>query len=85
MRFAIVLSSLLACIISIEISSFKSSKAVQLQDGKTYFVQSPRLLEAKTTFNDVNIWNATYYFTVKVPLDAGEPLRKIEINPLLSL
>ena len=80
MRFAIALSTLLTCIIGIEISTFKLSQAVQLQDGKVYFVQVPRLLKATTTFKDVNIWGATYYFTVKVPSDAGEPLQTITIN-----
>ena len=80
MRFAIILSTLLTCIIGIEISTFGLSQAVQLRDGKVYFVQVPRLLKATTTFDDVNIWGATYYFTVKVPSDAGEPLQRITIN-----
>ena len=80
MRFAIILMKLLTCIISIEISTFRLSQAVQLRDGKVYFVQVPRLIKARTTFDDVNIWGATYYFTVKVPPDAGEPLQKIMIN-----
>ena len=80
MRFAIILSTLLTCIIGIEISTIKLSQAVQLRDGKVYFVQAPRLVKATTTFDDVNIWGATYYFIVKVPSDAGEPLQEITIN-----
>ncbi len=80
MRFAIVLSTFLACIIGIESLTVKLSQAVQLRDGKVYFVQVPRLLKATTTFDDVNIWGATYYFIVNVPLDAGEPLQEITIN-----
>ncbi|MGB3642034.1 MAG: DUF2808 domain-containing protein, partial [Rivularia sp. (in: cyanobacteria)] len=80
MRFAIVLSTFLTCIIGIEISTFGLSQAVQLRDGKVYFVQVPRLLKATTTFDDVNIWGATYYFRVKVPPDAGEPLQTVTIN-----
>lgn len=79
MRLAILFSTLLTCIIGIE-STLRLSQAVQLRDGKVYFVQVPRLLKATTTFDDVNIWGATYYFTVKVPLDAGEPLQTITIN-----
>ncbi|MEA5596570.1 DUF2808 domain-containing protein [Rivularia sp. UHCC 0363] len=78
MRFAIILITL-ACIIGID-STLKLSQAVQLRDGKVYFVQVPRLVKATTTFDDVNIWGATYYFTVQVPSDAGEPLQKITIN-----
>ncbi len=80
MRFAIIFSTFFACIIGLEISTLGLSQAVQLRDGKVYFVQVPRLLKATTTFDDVNIWGATYYFTVKVPSDAGEPLQKITIN-----
>lgn len=80
MRFAIILSTLLTCIIGIEISTVRLSQAVQLRDGKVYFVQAPRLLKTTTTFNDVYVWGATYYFTVKVPSDAGEPLQQITIN-----
>ena len=80
MRFAIIFSTLLTCIIGIEISASRFTQAVQLRDGKVYFVQTPRLVKATTTFDDVNIWGATYYFTVEVPPDAGEPLQKITIN-----
>ncbi len=76
MRFAIILSTLLTCIIGITISTVRSSQAVQLRDGKVYFVQAPRLLKATTTFDDVYVWGATYYFTVKVPSDAGETSAK---------
>ena len=80
MRFAIIFSTLLTCIIGIEISASRFTQAVQLRDGKVYFVQTPRLVKATTTFDDVNIWGATYYFTVEIPSDAGEPLQKVTIN-----
>lgn len=80
MRFAIILSTLLTCTIGIGISTIKLSNAVQLRDGKVYFVQAPRLLKTTTTFDDVYAWGATYYFTVKVPSDAGEPLQTVTIN-----
>ncbi len=57
-----------------------NSKAVQLRDGTFYFTQPPRLVEAATTYNDVSIWGATYYFTLSVPSNAGEPLQRITIN-----
>jgi hypothetical protein len=37
-------------------------------------------VEAATTYNEVSIWDATYYFTVSLPENAGEPLQKITIN-----
>lgn len=48
--------------------------------GQVYFNQPPRLVEAATTYNDVYVWGATYYFTVSVPDNAVEPLQKITLN-----
>ena len=36
-----------------------SAEAVQLRDGKTYFVQWQLLLGAETTINRIYSWNAT--------------------------
>ena len=80
MRVGILFTTLLACTISIESLTVKSSQAVQLRDGKVYFEQPPRLLRAATTFKNINVWGATYYFTVKLPSNAGESLQKIIIN-----
>ena len=55
------------------------AQAVKLSDGKVYFVQPPRLLGASTTQNSTRVWGATYYFTLNVPENAGEPLRQIMI------
>jgi hypothetical protein len=62
-------------------SNFPSSsaEAVQLRDGKTYFVQLPLLLGAETTVNRIYSWNATYYFAIALPQNMGEPLQKLEI------
>ncbi|MBD2383873.1 DUF2808 domain-containing protein [Cylindrospermum sp. FACHB-282] len=57
-----------------------NADAIQFQDGTVYFVHPPRLVETATTFNDVRVWGATYYFTVTLPEDAGEPLQRITIN-----
>ena len=56
-----------------------SAEAVQLRDGKTYFVQLPFLLGAETTINRIYSWNATYYFAISLPQNMGEPLQKLEI------
>ncbi len=53
--------------------------AVTLSDGTVNFVGVPRLEGASTTFNDTYAWGATYYFTIRVPEDAGEPLQRIAI------
>lgn len=64
----------------IEVLGTKLAPAVQLRDGKVYFKQPPLLLRAVTTFKNVNVWGATYYFTIKLPPNAGEPLQKVDIN-----
>jgi len=59
---------------------FPSAEAVQLRDGKTYFVQLPTLLYAETTINRTYAWGATYYFVLDLPQNLGEPLQKLEIS-----
>jgi hypothetical protein len=56
-----------------------SSQAVRLQDGKVYFVRPPSLVSATTTERRVADSSASYYFTLNVPEDAGEPLGRVEI------
>jgi hypothetical protein len=38
------------------------------------------MVRAITTDSDVYSWSATYYFTLEVPADAGEPLQKVTIT-----
>ncbi len=56
------------------------TQAVRLRDGTVHFVQPPDLIDATTTFNSVNVWGATYYFTINIPEKAGEPLGKVIIT-----
>lgn len=56
------------------------AQAVRLRDGTVYFVQPPSLVNATTTFNSVNTWGATYYFTINVPANADEPLQRVTIK-----
>lgn len=55
-------------------------QAVQLADGTVYFIQPPRLVEAATSRSNTLAARATYYFTVAVPENSGEPLQRIVIN-----
>lgn len=67
--------------LTIDIGGFtQASQAIRLADGTVYFAQPPDLVEATTTFNSVNIWGATYYFTINIPENAGEPLRRVTIT-----
>lgn len=80
MRLLMLLGSAIATIAMMEGYTFEPSRAIQLQDGTVYFAQPPRLVSAVTTYNDVYVWGATYYFTVSLPDNAGEPLQKLTIN-----
>lgn len=62
------------------VATIEGTQAVKLKDGTVYFVQPPDLINATTTFNNVNMWGATYYFTLSIPQQAGEPLRGVTIT-----
>jgi hypothetical protein len=53
--------------------------AVQLANGTVYFNSPPRFVGASTTFNAVQAWSATYYFTLNLLENAGEPLQRVTI------
>ncbi len=74
MRLATIFGTTLALTVGIGALTAKL-EAIQLRDGIIYFVQPPDLVEATTTFNGVNVWGATYYFTINVPENAGERSR----------
>ncbi len=65
---------------SIAVITPELARGVKLRDGTVSFVQQPRLVETATTIQDVNAWGATYYFTIDLPQNAGEPLQKLTIN-----
>ncbi len=52
---------------------------MQLRDGTVYFVQPPNLVSTTATIKSVNAWGATYYFTINIPAQAGEPLGRVTI------
>jgi Protein of unknown function (DUF2808) len=56
------------------------TQAVQLRDGTVYFVQPPNLVNVVTTYKGVNVWGGTYYFTINLPKNAGEPLQRVTIT-----
>lgn len=73
------LGTTLALTLGIGVVASQVAQAVKLGDGTVAFVQPPDLIKATTTFNSVNVWGATYYFTVNVPKQAGESLGKLTI------
>ncbi len=80
MRVSRILSPTLAVVASLWGVAAPSIQAVQLADGTVAFEKSPRLVKATTTQNATDVWGATYYFTVELPEDAGEPLGQVKIN-----
>ncbi len=56
-----------------------TAQAVSLADGTVYFTSPPRLVGARTTQKSTYVWGATYYFTLRIPENAGEPLQRITI------
>lgn len=54
------------------------AQAVQIR-GTTYFTSPPRLVGASTTQNYVYAWSVTYYFTLDIPENSGEPLQRVTI------
>lgn len=80
MRLSTLLGTTLAIAASMGGVSSELVQAVQLANGTVSFEKSPRLLNAFATFNTVNSWGSTYYFTLSLPEDAGEPLRQVTIN-----
>jgi Protein of unknown function (DUF2808) len=55
-------------------------QAIQLSDGTVYFVRPPSLEYAATSRRLAFVRGATYYFTIHVPENAGEPLGRVVIN-----
>ncbi|MFB2981403.1 DUF2808 domain-containing protein [Microseira sp. BLCC-F43] len=79
MSFSTLLGATLAVSAAIWGVIGQPALAVTLSDGTVNFVGVPRLEGASTTFNQTYAWGATYYFTISVPEDAGEPLQRIAI------
>jgi hypothetical protein len=69
--------ALVASLLGVTASSIQ---AIQLADGTVSFEKPPRLVKATTTYNQADISGATYYFTIELPENAGEPLQKVTIN-----
>lgn len=77
------LSLALAASFSVSGSALLTSKpslAIE-SNGQVYFAHPPTLVNASTTRNTAAMSNPTYYFTLSVPEDAGEPLKRVDILP----
>lgn len=68
--------------LAVVLASHGLSLADQLSDGSVAFTAPPRVIAASTTRQSTTARNATYYFTLDLPANAGEPLGKVVITPL---
>jgi len=80
MQFFTVKRVTLILSVSIWGIAIPSIMALELPDGTVWFDKSPRLLEVTTTYRQIYLRGATYYFTLNLPEDAGEPLGRVVIN-----
>ncbi|TVQ19910.1 MAG: DUF2808 domain-containing protein [Leptolyngbya sp. DLM2.Bin15] len=55
--------------------------AIQLADGTVYFERPPSLIDTSTNRSTASTAGGTYYFTLEVPDNAGEPLKAVAIAP----
>ncbi len=72
-------STTLAIIFTTAVVTASSAQALQLSDGTIFFAVPPQLITATTTFETVGARDATYYFTLSIPENAGEPLQQVTI------
>jgi len=52
------------------------TEAVITADGTVYFALPPSLVKTRTTYRDPAV-PSTYYFTLSLPQQAGEPLQRV--------
>jgi Protein of unknown function (DUF2808) len=79
MRTSLLLGTTLAVSLFSAIAS-PPMQAVPLPDGTVAFAQPPWLISSTVTRNEVLVSGATYYFTIAVPEDAGEPLQRVTVT-----
>lgn len=74
--FTLALSISAVSVLSFQIPSL----GVKLPDGTAAFNKGPDLVDVFSTFSQVRVWGAKYYFTLKVPETSDEPLGKVVIQ-----
>ena len=80
MSISKILASTLALTTTFTGVAVPGAEGIQLANGTVAFVRSPHLIAASTTFNQAYLWGSTYYFTVELPENIGEPLGMVKIQ-----
>ncbi len=72
--------ALFSTVLVSSIITVSTAAAIEFPDGRVAFEKSPLLIGAHTTFNNVRVRQAKYYFDLELPPDVGESLQKVVIN-----
>ena len=80
MRVSTIFRTTLAVTASLWGVAVSPTQAIQLADGRVSFEKPPSLVKTTTTYNDTSVLGATYYFTLELPENAGEPLQRVTIH-----
>ncbi len=81
MSCTLLVSSLLAIattVLGVNFLIVQSTEALELTSGQRVFEKAPRLIRSAANFRSRDAL-AYYYFTIKLPEDAGEPLKAVTI------
>ncbi|MBW4643974.1 MAG: DUF2808 domain-containing protein [Goleter apudmare HA4340-LM2] len=76
------LSTIFAVSVGVWLLPHSMVDAVTFRDGTVSFVQPPRLVSATTPYKSTHEWDTTYYFTLEVPANSGEPLQRVSFNQI---
>jgi hypothetical protein len=80
MKFTPTLLSILFAV-STELSALPHSvRAADVMSRTAAFAEPPRLVSAKTPYTDTSTLDATYYFTLELPANAGVPLQQVSFS-----
>lgn len=77
-------SLLMAVILGCNFPLISPVYAQSLSQESSFFLQSPRLIRAATTFKSPRVI-ATYFFAIQVPEDAGNSLKLVTINQQVNV
>lgn len=80
MRVSALSTATLAVLIGLWGASTPPAQAIRLADGTVSFEKPPDLVSVTSPYKNVDLWGATYFFSISLPLNAGEPLQKVTIN-----
>lgn len=59
-----------------------SSTAIQLDNGTVYFDKAPDLVSVTSPYKGIDTPGTTYFFTISLPPNAGEPLQRVTISQI---